>query len=519
MLHLKKFSLAVLAGAAFASATWAADPQAGGRLNLLVQPEPSSLMLGIATNASTNLVSGAIFESLLRYDEKLNPQPSLAKSWEISSDGLTYTFHLQDNVKWHDGQAMTSADVKFTVEEFLTKTQPRHRTIMAYVKSVETPDAATVVFQLKVPFESFIRVFGYKTMPIVPMHIYKGTEFATNPANTTPIGTGPFKLAEWRKGSFIKLTKNSDYYLKGKPYLDEVIYQIVPDGAARSAAFETGAIDVLPGGTMETFDIPQLAAMEGACVTEKGWEYSAPVSWLWLNNRNAPLDNPKFRQAIMYALDRELAKDVVWSGYGKIANGPIASTTPFYSQQQPVYTHDLAKAKALLKEIGYDGKPLKLLPLPYGETWQRWAELVKQNLAEAGIPLDIQSTDVAGWNQRTAQWDYDLAFTFVAQNGDPATGVARNYISSQIEKGNPFNNVEGYSNPEVDKLFADAAVAYPAAARQVLYDKVQAILQKDVPVAWLMELGFPTVYKCKIQDLVTTANGVGEDLRDAWIKK
>ncbi len=488
-------------------------------LNLLVQPEPSNLMLGIATNASTNLVSGAIYEGLLRYDANLKPMPSLAKSWEISTDGLVYTFHLQDNIKWHDGQPMTSADVKFTVEDFLTKTQPRHRTIMAYVQSVETPDAATVVFRLKAPFESFIRVFAYKTMPIVPMHIYKGTEYATNPANATPIGTGPFKFAEWRKGSFIKLVKNPDYYIKGKPYLDQLIYQIVPDGAARSAAFETGSIDVLPGGTIENFDIPRLAEIDGNCSTEKGWEYSSPVAWMWLNNRNAPLENVKFRQAIMYALDRDFAKEVVWNGFGKVANGPIASTTPFYSAQEPVYKHDPAKAKSLLKEIGYNGKPLKLLPLPYGETWQRWAEVVKQNLAEVGIPLEIQSTDVAGWNQRTAQWDYDLAFTFVAQNGDPATGVARNYISSQIEKGNPFNNVEGYSNPEVDKLFADAATAYPASARQGLYDKAQAILQRDVPVAWLMELGFPTVYKCKVQDLVVTANGVGNSVRDAWIKK
>lgn len=103
---------------------------------------------------------------------------------------------------------------------------------------------------------------------------------------------------------------------------------------------------------------------------------------------------------------------------------------------------------------------MKLLPLPYGETWQRWAEAVKQNLGDAGIPVEIEATDVAGWNQRTSNWDYDIAFTYLYQNGDPAIGVDRNYKTSQIAKGNPFNNVEGYSNPALDTLF-DQGVRCP----------------------------------------------------------
>jgi peptide/nickel transport system substrate-binding protein len=144
---------------------------------------------------------------------------------------------------------------------------------------------------------------------------------------------------------------------------------------------------------------------------------------------------------------------------------------------------------------------------------------VKQNLEEVGIPIEIEATDVAGWNQRTSNWDYDIAFTYLYQNGDPAIGVDRNYKTSQIAKGNPFNNVEGYSNPELDKLFEQAAVAYPASKRQELYDQVQKKLQEDVPVAWLLELGFPTIYNCKVQDIVTTASGLPESMRDAWIKK
>ena len=475
-------------------------------------------MLGVTTNGPSLMVSGQIYEGLLRYDEKLQPQPSLAESWQISDDGLTYTFHLKQNALWHDGKPTTSDDVVFTTTDFLMKTQPRHRNTMKYVSEVTAPDAYTVVFKMKQPYDPFIRAFSYGGMPIVPRHIYEGTEYVTNPANDTPIGTGPFKFAEWKKGSYIKLVKNPDYHDAGKPYLDEIYYHIIPDAASRSVAYETGKVAVLPGGSVENFDIPRVAKLPNTCTTEKGWEYAAPLSFLWLNNR-VPMDNPKFRQAIMYALDREFAREVLWNGYGKVATSPISSKTPFYTDMGLHYPHDPAKAKALLKEIGYDGKPLNLLPLPYGETWQRWAEAVKQNLGDVGIPVKLQATDVAGWNQRLSSWDYDMAFTYLYQSGDPAIGVERTYISTQISKGSPWNNVEGYSNPEVDKLFSEAGAAYPASNRQVLYDKVQEKLLQEVPVAWLLELGFPTIFNCKVKDLVTTASGVSDSLRDTWIEK
>src|SRR3546814_8002532 len=119
------------------------------------------------------------------------------------------------------------------------------------------------------------------------------------------------------------------------------------------------------------------------------------------------------------------------------------------------------------------------MPLPYGETWQRWGEAVRQNLQDVGINLEIVATDVPGYNQRLSEWDYDIGFSYLYQYGDPALGVARSYISSNIAKGSPFNNVEGYRNQEVDKLFAEAAVASPDSKRQELSDKVQTFLVDD----------------------------------------
>jgi len=169
--------------------------------------------------------------------------------------------------------------------------------------------------------------------------------------------------------------------------------------------------------------------------------------------------------------------------------------------------------------MGYDGTPVRLLPLPYGETWQRWAEAIKQNLEEVGINVEMVATDVAGWNQKISEWDYDLAFTYLYQYGDPALGVARTYISSNIAKGSPWNNVEGYKNPKIDEIFEKAAVAVTKEERQKLYTEAQQILTKDVPVAWLLELGFPTIYRCNVKDLVTTAIGVNDGFRDAYIEK
>jgi peptide/nickel transport system substrate-binding protein len=512
--------LATGAALAAASALAAQDaPKSGGTLNVVIQPEPPGLMLGLLQNAPTQMVAGDIYESLLRYDQDLNPMPSLAKEWERSEDGLTYTFTLHEGVVWHDGEPFTAEDVVFSVDEFLRETHARLRASLVHVESIEAPDDTTVVFTLKQPFGPFLGLFEAGTMPMVPKHIYEGTDYAENPANNTPIGTGPFKFEEWEQGSYIYLVKNEDYYLEGKPYLDEIYYQVIPDAASRSVAFENGTVDLLPGGSVENFDIPRLTAMDNVCHTTGGWEFFAPHSWMWQNMHEGPMTDKNLRKAVMHAVNREFARDALWNGNGRIATGPVNSVTRFYEPDTPDIGYDPEKAREYLEASDYDGETLALLPLPYGETWQRWAEVTKQNLAEVGIDARIVATDVAGWNQRVGEWDFDLAFTYIYQYGDPALGVARNYISSNIAKGSPWNNVSGYVNEEVDALFAKAAVSASEDERQALYSEVQDILVDDLPVAWMIELEFPTIYRCDVKDPVTTAIGVNDGMRDAWLDR
>lgn len=514
---LKKLVLALALGSVSTFAL-AQEPKLGGTVNAVIQPEPPGLMLALVQNGPTQMVSGNIYEGLLRYNKKLEPEPGLAESWTISPDAKTYTFKLKQGVTWHDGKPFTSADVLFSIET-LKVTHARARGNLVQLEKVEAPDDYTVVFTLKQPFGPFIGIFEVGSMPMIPKHIYEGTDIKTNPANNTPIGTGPFMFKEWKKGSFIQLVKNPNYHVKGKPYIDGIYWQIIPDAAARSVAYETGKVDVLPGGSIENFDVPRVSKLPNTCVTGEGWEFFSPLAWMWLNNRNPILANKKVRQAIMYAVDREFAKDVIWNGLGKVATGPSASTIKFYTDDVPKYPYDPAKAKALLKEAGYKGEKIRIMPLPYGETWQRWGEAVKQNLVDVGFNIETIATDVPGSNQRNMEWDFDISFTYLYQYGDPALGVARNYITSQIVKGQLFNNLEGYSNPEVDKLFEEGAVATPDSKRKEIYDKVQKILVEDVPVAWLLELQFPTIMNCKVKNLITTGIGVNDGFRDAWIDK
>ena len=196
------------------------------------------------------------------------------------------------------------------------------------------------MFKLKQPFGPFIGIFEPGTAPMIPKHIYEGTDFASNEANNTPIGTGPFKFDKWEKGSFIHLVKNESYYLEGKPYLDEIYYHVIPDAASRAVAYETGKVDVLPGGSIENFEVPRVRDMENTCITDKGWEFFGPLSWMWVNSNNKPLDDLNVRKAIMHAVDREFAKSALWNDLGKVATGPVSSSTRFYAGDTPDITYN-----------------------------------------------------------------------------------------------------------------------------------------------------------------------------------
>ncbi len=502
----------------------AQSPPRGGTLISLISPEPPTLMLGMNQTTPAAIAGGKIYESLLRYDFDLKPMPGLARSWTLSPDGRIYTFKLQPNVKWHDGAPFTAADVVFSADVYLKEMHPRSRPVFLRCEEISAPDPETVVFRLKEPFAPFIMLWEPSTAPIVPKHVYEGTDFRRNPANQTPIGTGAFRLKEWVRGSYIQFARNPDYWQAGRPYLDAISYRVMPDAGARIVAMETGEAHLAAFADIETFEVPRLKALAHLELTTKGYEYLAQMVWIDFNLRQAPMSDVRFRRAVYHAIDREALRDRVFSGLGKPATGPIHSSIPHYEPDVPRYPFDPGRAEALLDEMGLhrgaDGVRAKVVfdNLPYGEVYARLSEFVRQSLQRVGIELTLRRGDVAAWGNRVSNWDFEMTASVLSQLGHPALGVSRLYISSNIRKGVLFSNTTGYNNPEIDTLFDQAAVEVDPGRRQILYSRIQRILVGDVPVAWLLELEFPTFIDRRFRNVVTSAIGVRDTFAEAWMQ-
>ena len=501
-----------------------AEPQRGGTLNSTLWPEPPGIVIGIHLNSPTLLPATKIFEGLLTYDFALSPQPMLAESWEVSADGLTYTFKLRQNVKWHDGKPFTSADVVYSLTKFIPEVHPRSRPTFARAE-VTAPDDYTVVLKLKEPYGPLIRSFDAIGAPIVAKHIYDGSPIRENPANRTPVGTGPFKFSEWRAGEYIHLVRNDDYWLEGRPYLDEIYYRFIPDSASRALALETEQVQLTTQNDIELVDIARLKAMPHLEVTTKGWEWGAPISWLEMNLRREPFSDVRFRKAVMHALDRKFIAENIFFGLASVPTGPIHSSSPFYSSDVPTYDFAPDKARALLDEMGLapkaDGTRVEigLLGLPYGELWDRLSQYIRQALGEVGIAVKIETADVAGWGSRISNWETDMSTTYLTTLSDPALGVARSYITENQRKGVLFTNTSGYSNPEVDRLFAEAANEPDEAKRRELYKQVQRIVADEVALAWLVEMQWPTIHSAKLKNVVRNGLGPNDNFAEAYFEE
>jgi peptide/nickel transport system substrate-binding protein len=494
----------------------AEEPRRGGVMNIILQPEPATLVLALNITTQNQLVAPKIYSGLLTYGFDLKPLPNLATSWDISPDGLTYTFHLAKNAKWHDGEPFTADDVIFTTRDMLPEVHARARVNFSQVASVEAPDPHTVVFRLKTPYPGFIYAFETSSAPMMPKHIYAGTDYRNNPANARPIGTGPFRFKEWQRGSIIRMERNPDYFKPGLPYLDGINFVVIPDGAQRLIALESGQVHLASSSDIEFNDVPRLRSLPQIQVETRGYEFLAPLSWLEMNNKRKPMDDKRFRQAVMYALDREFIRDKIFYGLARTPTGPINSVVTFYDGNVKRYALDRKKSEALLDEMGLKRGPdgirvkLELNPSPVSQTWMRLVQYTKQALRQVGIDVTIRNMDQASSVASMGNHDFDMCFVTNTAFGDPAIGVARSYITSNIRKGVPFTNTCQYSNPRVDELFDAAAKSNDRNERQRLYTEVQQILAEDVPVAWLLELEYAISSNRQMHDVVTTGLGVNE---------
>lgn len=511
----------LIAGAAVPAV---AQPRAGGTLTVVQGAEPAALVSAVNTSTFIATVSTKIHEGLLDYDFDFKPRGVLAESWTIAPDGKTYTFKLRRGVTWHDGKPFTSADVKFSLEEIWKKLHPRGRVTFSKVTAVDTPDANTVILKLSEPNPVLIAALSSYESQVLPKHVYEGKDFTTHPGLNAPIGTGPFVFKEWKKGDFIRLEKNPNYWEKGKPYLDAIVVRVIPDAAARSAAIEKGEVQLGVFNPVPLSDVKRLTALPTVKAETKGYEYFAPMYMMEVNLREATVKDKRVRQAIMHALDRKFIADNLWFGFAKPATGPLVSTSPFYTTQGvPQYPYDVAKANSILDEAGLKRGAgnmrfkVSLTFPPVQPEIPRTAEYIKQALARVGIDVELKNIDLATFIRQVYNWEFELTQNYLYLLPDPTLGVQRLYISGNIKKGTPFANAAGYENKEVDEAFAAAQTEINPAKRKDLFAKVQRIIQEDLPVFNLLELSFVTLYNTKLHNHTMGADGPYGSFRETYL--
>ncbi len=514
------------APAATAAPTKAAGPTRGGTAVIAIDTDPDTLNLGLSTAYAVGDVCAKIYNALVWIDKDFNIKPSLAESWTISPDALVYTFKLRSGVTWHDGKPFSSADVKYTFEEILGKFHPRSAALIKRMKSIEAPDANTLVITLNAAYAPLLLQMNVFEAPILAKHVYDGQgEVTKNPANLKPIGTGPFKFQEWTKGATVKLARNENYWDKGKPYLDNLVFSIIPQAANRSTALETGEVDYLVNFYVPLTDAKRLMAND-KLVTARGHSFPA-VYFMFMNNESKLLSSKQARQAIAFAVDRKRIIAQANDGFGRPARGPFGDGFPWLLNPnvdyEKMYPRDVAKAKSLLDAAGIaagaDGMrgKLRLLLNAARAPFVTAAQIIKENLKEIGFDVEINALENSVMLQKVfTDRDYDLTLQSFVSSGDPAIGYHRIYITTKPGTNN--TNASGYSNPKVDELLTKAAVTPDQKARAELYKEVQVILAEDMPTLILYD-DDPVNFASKKLNGLWSAIDTREKWEDVWMTK
>ncbi|MBG6244064.1 ABC transporter substrate-binding protein [Candidatus Symbiopectobacterium sp. 'North America'] len=485
-------------------------PQRGGTLNFLAEPEPPVLTSLVSTSGAVMKVNAKVIEGLLDYDFNMNPVPQLATSWSVSPDGKDFT----------------SADVAFSI---LTVKQynSRGKGTFANVTEVKTPDPYTAIIELSQPAPYLLSAFSANEAPMVPKHLYEGTNILSNPHNTAPIGTGPFVFKEWVRGSHILYERNPNYWDQPKPYIDRLVVKIIPDAATRTIALETGALDLGSDTPIPMSEIERIKKNPKLGIETRGYGYSPTQTRIEFNLDNPYLKNLKVRQAIAHSINLDVLKKVVWYGYA--SNSPTGITpelTQFHDSTPSPYNFDIAKANKLLDEAGFprqaNGICFQLVHdfMPYGDSFKRVAEYLKSALAKVDIDVTIRSQDFATFVKRVyTDRDFDFNNGSISNLFDPAVGVQRLYWSKTYSPGVPFGNGSHYSNPEVDRLLEQAAVETDPAKRVELYKQFQRIIATEIPDLNLLQINRLTIYNKHVHGFINGIQGVNGSLADVWIEQ
>jgi len=499
-----------LSRSCFFLTTGIAGPKRGGDLISLFAQFPPHFNCAIKSGAAIASPCSNVFAALVEINEDWEAVPYLAKSWEISPDGLTYTFHLVEGTVFHDGKPVTSKDVAFSLG-VTKKNHPFGPYMFGAVDRVETPDKYTAVIKLKQPHPALMIALSLPLMPILPEHVYGKGEIRKNPANIKAIGSGPFKVAEYNAGKSFILERFDKFMRPGRPYLDRFIGKKNVSPSSSLIAVSRGEAHSW-GFVGDPQMVAKLKKEKNLNVTAKGYQGISSVSFLEFNLRKKYVKDKKVRQAIAYAMDRDFITQRLHRGLTHKSTGPIHSSSPFYTDKINQFEFNLKKANQLLDDAGYkrqsDGMRFELnliyMPaLPYGQ--KMIAEYLKPQLKKIGIKINLKApADFMNWYMNLAKWEHDMSTSNIFGWGDPVIGIHRLFMSTNI-KHQVWTNTAGYVNKEVDGLLNDAAVENDINKRKALYAEFQKIVAEDLPVYFTVEDAFHTAFN---KDLMGIPTGI-----------
>jgi peptide/nickel transport system substrate-binding protein len=505
------------------SRAWAAEeaPKYGGTLIVGLGSDPATLNPDTTNNFYAKQVSSTVYNNLVNIDFDMNPVPELAKSWEVSADGKTYTIHLVSTA-WHDGKPFTSEDVKFSFEEILMKLHPGGNLWKEVIKEIRTPNPLTVVFELNTTFPPFFYKNAYDSY-ILPKHLFQGADVLKNPSSMKPIGTGPFKFVEWVKGSHIRVERNTNYFNPKLPYLDGVVFKIVPDVNSRMTAFERGELDYLSEYVLPSSEVVRFKNKAGFEYTGRGHEVLGGILKLFCNLDQPPLNSLPVRKAIAHSINRQYILDKADYGLGKVATGPISSALAWaYTSDVPKYPYNVETATKLLDEAGYprkaDGTRFRLV-IRYDRgvaLFAKTAEILREQLRQVGIDLELSPGDLASTLDIVfKQRKFDLFIWGAPSAGDPAINLSRMYSPDNI-RPIPYTNASGYKNQTVGSLLEKGATLVDRRERAKAYHQLQKILVTDLPVIDVIEYGQHSAWRTEFKGLHRWSAASFYTLEDVW---
>ncbi|HUG15180.1 MAG TPA: ABC transporter substrate-binding protein [Thermomicrobiales bacterium] len=508
-----------------ATPTTASQPsgegQTGGTMIILAEHEVSSLSPDdIGTWVHTAIVR-QMHDGLTEIDEMFEVVPSLATSWEISDDGLTYTFNLHDGVLFHDGEACTSEDVVYTYEFHMNAENASNSYgTISIVASVEAPDDTTFVMTMSQPDASFL-TYGTPTM-IYPQHYH--SEIGEDAFKTQPIGTGPFKLKEYRAAEYTLVEAFEDHF-RGRPYLDELRMNIVVEPSVRALQLQTGEADanVSPGLVEEHVELAEdanLTTYRTASVT---------VSHMALNHTHPPLSEKEVRQAMMYAIDRETIIVDYDLGEASVATGNLApSLDAWYNPNVTMYEYDPDMASQLLEDAGWvegsdgirekDGQRLSFILTQITGIGTSRDEAVQQYLQAVGIEMEIREAPISAIMEGLINGDVHATrwqWTYGGWDGEPDSRYTMQTGAS--------TNWNSWSHERVQELLIEGITRTDAAARKEVYDEIQEIVAEEVPMIYFSHPTLFTHFNSRIKGLpegdITSGANLFAKVREWWIEE